>query len=155
MITPPLTFLLGLEVGDSVDNPILINDDINTVKQTPHGSPLVPFDDGAFQKALNRFRGKIDAVVESLYSGPSQEALERYRSEMGAIEESLYGTSSLNPIVTPESDVDHSNSQGNHSLVIESQSPSESTARTGSPASPCPKGLAHSLQELSPVNGIV
>ncbi|KAH1505620.1 hypothetical protein KXV74_005803, partial [Aspergillus fumigatus] len=143
----------GLEVGDSVNNPILIDDDdINTVEQTPHGSPLDPFDDGAFQEALDRFGGKLGAVVESLYGGPSQEALERYRSEMGAIVESLYGTPSLNRIVTPENDVDHSNSQGNHSLVIESQSPSESTARTGSPASPCPEGIAHGLQELSPVD---
>jgi hypothetical protein len=156
MITPPLTFLLGLGVGDSVDNPILIDcGDINTVGQTPHGSLLSPFDNGAFQAAFNRVESELHAVVESLYGAPSQEVLERYRSELGVIAESLYGTPSLNPIVTPESKVGHSNSQGNHSLIIESQPRSESTGRTGSPASPCPEGLAHGLQELSPVDGIV
>ncbi|KAH1602581.1 hypothetical protein KXX44_003578 [Aspergillus fumigatus] len=139
--------------GDSVDNPILIDcGDINTVGQTPHGSVLPHFDDGAFQAVINRVESELPAVVESLYGAPSQEVLERYRSELGVIAESLYGTPSLNPIVTPESKADHSNPQGNHSLIIESQPRSESTARTGSPASPCPECLARGLQELSPVD---
>jgi hypothetical protein len=139
MITPPLTFLLDLGVGDSVDNPILIDcGDINTVAQTPHGSPLSPFDDGAFQAAFNRVESELHAIVESVYGAPSQEALDRYRSELEVIAESH-----------------HSNSQGNHSLIIESQPRSESTARTGSPASPCPECLVDGLQELSPVDGIV
>jgi hypothetical protein len=156
MITPPLTFLLDLGVGDSVDNPILIDcGDINTVAQTPHGSPLSPFDDRAFQAAFNRVESELHAIVESVYGAPSQEALDRYRSELEVIAESLYGTPSLNPTVAPESKEDHSNSQGNHSLIIESQPRSESTARTGSPASPCPECLVDGLQELSPVDGIV
>jgi hypothetical protein len=139
MITPPLTFLLDLGVGDSVDNPIVIDcGDINTVAQTPHGSPLSPFDDGAFQAAFNRVESELHAIVESVYGAPSQEALDRYRSELEVIAESH-----------------HSNSQGNHSLIIESQPRSESTARTGSPASPCPECLVDGLQELSPVDGIV
>jgi hypothetical protein len=49
MITPPLIFLLDLEVGDSVDNPILINyNNINTVKQTPYSSLIYPFNNRAF-----------------------------------------------------------------------------------------------------------
>lgn len=156
MITLLLTFLLCLGVGDSVDNPILIDcGDINTVGQTPHGSVLPHFDDGPFQAVINRVESELPAVVESLYGAPSQEVLERYRSELGVIAESLYGTPSLNPIVTPESKADHSNPQGNHSLIIESQPRSESTARTGSPASPCPECLARGLQELSPVDGTV
>lgn len=156
MITPPLTFLIGLELGDSVDNPILIDcDEINTVEQAPYSSLIYPFDDGAFQEALERFGSEMGAIVESLYVAPSQEALERFRSEMGAIAEFPNGTPSLNPIVTPESEVDQSNSQGNHSIVIESQPRSESTARTGSPASSYPECLIYSRQELSLVDGIV